>query len=155
MSILEKLFLEQISLNSETSSCSYVKSRKTQKKKGIFNQMMSIEYMSAINLSTFSELKYPSFQKDVERLEKTLEIVKNTDERLTSCYVRSLFILVEDDMRVIIKELERTAESTSEETLKTSLLESLDSYKKLLARSEELELAFIPYLFCPAMEREC
>lgn len=43
---------------------------------------MSIEYMSAINLSTFSELKYPSFQKDVECLEKTLEIVKNTDERL-------------------------------------------------------------------------
>lgn len=153
MSILEKLFLEQISLNSETSSCSYVKSRKTQKKKGRFNQM-SIEYMSAINLSTFSELKYPSFQKDVERLEKTLEIVKNTDERLTSCYIRSLFILIDDDMRVIIKELERTAESTLEETLKTSLLESLDSYKKLLARSEELELAFIPYLFCPAMEKE-
>lgn len=116
--------------------------------------MLSIEWMNAANLFTFAEVKYPTFLKDVERLEKTFEIVKNTDERLTSCYVRSLFILVEDDMRVIIKELERTAESISEETLKTSLLESLDSYKKLLARSEELELAFIPYLFCPAMEKE-
>lgn len=117
--------------------------------------MLSIEWMNAANLFTFAEVKYLTFLKDVERLEKTFEIVKNTDERLTSCYVRSLFILVEDDMRVIIKELERTAESTLEETLKTSLLESLDSYKKLLARSEELELAFIPYLFCPAMEKEC
>ena len=46
--------------------------------------MLSIEWMNAANLFTFAEVKYPTFLKDVERLEKTFEIVKNTDERLTS-----------------------------------------------------------------------
>ena len=115
--------------------------------------MIDVEYMSNVNLATFAEVKYPGFEKDYKQLNRVLNLLRATEsEQLPSCYIRTLFLISCDDIRVISKELERAANTTTDDELKVSLSESLQAYADLLNRCETLEQEFAPYLFCPAKE---
>lgn len=104
-----------------------------------------------LNFLTVSDLKMVELKRDISKLEEALFYLRK-GERITYCHVQEIFYPILTDFQVLQSAFRKALNTETDEEISSTLREASNEVDEFFQKTVELQEAFEPFLYCPALE---
>lgn len=104
-----------------------------------------------LNFLTVSDLKMAELKGDISKLEEALSYLRR-GERISSCHANEIFHPIFTDFQVLQNAFKEAIGTETDGEVRSILREAANEVEAYFRKTVELQEAFQPYLYCPALE---
>lgn len=106
-----------------------------------------------LNFLTVSDLKMVEQKRDIGKLEEALSYLRK-GERMSECHAHEIFYVILTDFQVLQNAFKEALGTETDVEIRSILQEVSNEVDQYFQKVLELQEAFQPYLYCPALEEK-